>query len=97
MGWGRRTTSKSSAPVSAAISAKNLPWSDLSRGALRWVDGADEHAQHAGFSPRLSGVKSEDEALYIAHHHHWQTLMLAAIEQEQQRYDQSITQRVEVA
>ncbi len=42
-------------------------------------------------------VKSEDEALYIAHHHHWQTLMLAAIEQEQQRYDQSITQRVEVA
>ncbi|MFO5539634.1 hypothetical protein ACLBPU_22055, partial [Klebsiella pneumoniae] len=29
--------------------------------------------------------------------HHWQTLMLAAIEQEQQRYDQSITQRVEVA
>ncbi|HGF8722030.1 Rieske 2Fe-2S domain-containing protein [Klebsiella pneumoniae] len=76
---------------------ENLPWSDLSRGALRWVDGADEHAQHAGFSPRLSGVKSEDEALYIAHHHHWQTLMLAAIEQEQQRYDQSITQRVEVA
>jgi benzoate/toluate 1,2-dioxygenase alpha subunit len=57
----------------------------------------DEHAQHAGFNPRLSGVKSEDEALYIAHHHHWQTLMLAAIEQEQQRYDQSITQRVEVA
>ena len=76
---------------------ENLPWSDLSRGALRWVDGADEHAQHAGFSPRLSGVKSEDEALYIAHHHHWQTLMLAAIEQEQQRYDQSITQYVEVA
>ena len=76
---------------------ENLAWSDLSRGALRWVDGADEHAQHAGFSPRLSGVKSEDEALYIAHHHHWQTLMLAAIEQEQQRYDQSITQRVEVA
>ncbi len=34
---------------------ENLPWSDLSRGALRWVDGADEHAQHAGFSPRLSG------------------------------------------
>lgn len=33
---------------------ENLPWSDLSRGALRWVDGADEHAQHAGFSPRLS-------------------------------------------
>ena len=42
---------------------ENLPWSDLSRGALRWVDGADEHAQHAGFSPRLSGVKSEDEAV----------------------------------
>ena len=62
---------------------ENLAWSDLSRGALRWVDGPDEHARHAGFTPRLSGVKSEDEALYIAHHHHWQTVMLAALEQEQ--------------
>ena len=76
---------------------ENLPWSDLSRGALHWVDGPDEHAQHAGFTPLLSGVKSEDEALYIAHHHHWQNVMLAALEKEQMCYDQSITQRVEVA
>ena len=75
---------------------ENLPWSDLSRGALHWVDGPDEHAQQSGFRPLLSGVKSEDEALYIAHHHHWQNVMLAALEKEQQRYEQSITQRVEV-
>lgn len=76
---------------------ENLAWSDLSRGALHWVDGPDDHALQAGFSPQLSGVKSEDEALYIAHHHHWQNVMLAALETERQRYDQSITQRVEVA
>ncbi|WP_223715643.1 hypothetical protein, partial [Escherichia fergusonii] len=35
--------------------------------------------------------------LYIAHHHHWQNVMLAALEKEQMCYDQSITQRVEVA
>ena len=96
VGWGRRTTSKSSAPVSAAISAK------ICHGATSAA------ARCAGSMARMSmrnmpafaavkRVKSEDEALYIAHHHHWQTLMLAAIEQEQQRYDQSITQRVEVA
>ena len=75
---------------------ENLAWSDLSRGALHWVDGPDEHARQAGLRPLLSGVKLEDEALYIAHHHHWQNVMLAALEAEQRRYEQSITQRVEV-
>ncbi len=74
-----------------------LPWSDLSRGAVHWVDGPDEHAAASGYTPTLSGIKPEDEALYIAHHHHWQTTMLAALDKEQQRYDATITQRVEVA
>ncbi len=95
--WARRMTWKSSAPVSAAIVGETLAWSDLSRGALHWVDGPDDHAREAGFRPLLSGVKSEDEALYIAHHHHWQTVMLNAVAREQARYDDSITQRVEVA
>ena len=75
---------------------QNLEWSDLSRGAQHWVYGPDEHAQKAGFVPQMSGVRSEDEALYIAHHHHWQQTMLAAIEKEQRSNDASITQRVEV-
>lgn len=75
---------------------QNLEWSDLSRGAQHWVYGPDEHAQKAGFMPQMSGIRSEDEALYIAHHHHWQQTMLAAIEKEQRSYDASITQRVEV-
>lgn len=75
---------------------QNLEWSDLSRGAQHWVYGPDEHAQKAGFVPQMSGIRSEDEALYIAHHHHWQQTMLAAIEKEQRSYDTSITQRVEV-
>lgn len=75
---------------------QNLEWSDLSRGAQHWVYGPDEHAQKAGFVPQMSGIRSEDEALYIAHHHHWQQTMLAAIEKEQRSYDASITHRVEV-
>jgi benzoate/toluate 1,2-dioxygenase alpha subunit len=74
---------------------ENLAWSDLSRGALHWVDGRTNTPGRPAFAA-ASGVKSEDEALYIAHHHHWQNVMLAALETEQQRYDQSITQRVEV-
>lgn len=76
---------------------QQLPWSDLSRGAKHWIEGPDEHAREAGLNPVLSGVKPEDEALYIAHHHHWQALMQAALAEEQRRYDASVTQRVEVA
>jgi benzoate/toluate 1,2-dioxygenase alpha subunit len=77
--------------------AQNLEWSDLSRGATHWVYGPDEHAQQAGLNPQISGIRSEDEALYIAHHHHWQQTMLAAVEKEQRQYDATVTQRVEVA
>ncbi len=42
--------------LSARLSRRKSAMERLSRGALRWVDGADEHAQYAGFSPpRLSG------------------------------------------
>jgi benzoate/toluate 1,2-dioxygenase alpha subunit len=77
--------------------AENLEWNDFSRGALHWVEGADEHAQQAGFTPMYSGVKPEDEVLFISLHHHWQNVMLAGLEKEQQRCEQSATQRGEAA
>ncbi|WKX27919.1 Rieske 2Fe-2S domain-containing protein [Tatumella ptyseos] len=60
--------------------ARTLPWSDMSRGAMRWVEGADDNAQRIGLQPKLSGPRSEDEGLYITHHHHWQTTLLNALQ-----------------
>lgn len=59
--------------------ASNLPWSDMSRGATRWLEGPDENAQTMEIKPLLSGPRSEDEALYISHHHHWQQTLLRSL------------------
>lgn len=59
--------------------ATNLPWSDMSRGATRWLESADENAQAMDINPLLSAPRSEDEALYISHHHHWQQTLLRSL------------------
>ncbi len=59
--------------------ARALPWSDMSRGAMHWQQGADENAQRLEMKPLISGPRSEDEGLYITHHHHWQSTLLAAL------------------
>ncbi|WP_431225748.1 Rieske 2Fe-2S domain-containing protein [Serratia sp. L9] len=59
--------------------ASNLPWSDMSRGATRWLEGPDDNAQTMEIKPLLSGPRSEDEALYISHHHHWQQTLLRSL------------------
>lgn len=64
--------------------AGNLPWSDMSRGATRWLEGADENAQAMSINPLLSGPRSEDEALYISHHHHWQQTLLRTLQNSEQ-------------
>jgi benzoate/toluate 1,2-dioxygenase alpha subunit len=60
--------------------ASNLPWSDMSRGATRWLEGPDDNAQAMDIHPLLSGPRSEDEALYISHHHHWQQTLLRSLQ-----------------
>jgi benzoate/toluate 1,2-dioxygenase alpha subunit len=64
--------------------AGNLPWSDMSRGATHWLEGADENAQAMSINPLLSGPRSEDEALYISHHHHWQQTLLRTLQDSEQ-------------
>lgn len=62
--------------------ASYFPWSDMSRGATRWCEGADENAEKMEIKPLLTGTSSEDEALYITHHHHWQVTLLNAVATE---------------
>ncbi|MBS7349061.1 MAG: benzoate 1,2-dioxygenase large subunit [Comamonas sp.] len=56
-----------------------MPWNDLSRGAKHWVEGADAEAEKIGLKPLLSGVKTEDEGLYVSQHSHWLNQMRAAV------------------
>jgi benzoate/toluate 1,2-dioxygenase alpha subunit len=48
-----------------------LEWNDMSRGATHWVEGPDEEADKIDLKPILSGVKTEDEGLYVAQHTYW--------------------------
>ncbi|RYE48567.1 MAG: benzoate 1,2-dioxygenase large subunit [Hyphomicrobiales bacterium] len=52
---------------------------DLSRGATHWIEGADELARKAGFSPVMSGPLIEDEGLFVVQHRAWQDHMVRAI------------------
>jgi len=60
-------------------------WNDMSRGATHWIDGPDESAREIGLAPKMSGVRTEDEGLYIMQHRYWQERMSAALKQEQDR------------
>ncbi|AEA69180.1 Rieske 2Fe-2S domain-containing protein [Pseudomonas brassicacearum subsp. neoaurantiaca] len=59
-------------------------WNDLSRGAKQWIEGADENARAMGMNPQLSGVKTEDEGLFVRQHAHWAASLQRAIELERQ-------------
>lgn len=55
-------------------------WNDLSRGAARWIEGADENAQAQGLEPLLSGSRSEDEGLFVRQHDYWAKALIAALD-----------------
>ncbi|KIH83395.1 Rieske 2Fe-2S domain-containing protein [Pseudomonas batumici] len=57
-------------------------WNDLSRGAKQWLEGADENARAMGMNPQLSGIKTEDEGLFVRQHAYWADSLLRALESE---------------
>ncbi|MEZ5481750.1 MAG: Rieske 2Fe-2S domain-containing protein [Porticoccaceae bacterium] len=64
------------------FSSSGSEWNDISRGATHWVHGADEDAKKLGISPLMSGVKMEDEGLYLTQHQYWMNYLLASCEKE---------------
>ena len=54
-------------------------WNDMSRGAAHWIEGADEAAASIGLKPLLSGLKTEDEGLFVIQHRQWQQAMKTAL------------------
>ncbi len=61
-----------------------MEWNDMSRGAVHWIEGADEAAKSIGLKPLLSGARPEDEGLYVVQHGYWLQAMRRALEKEQQ-------------
>jgi benzoate/toluate 1,2-dioxygenase alpha subunit len=61
-----------------AYMAKAMRWNDLSRGAQHWIEGADEGAQAIDLHPLRSGVKVEDEGLFLVQHGYWSDALRAA-------------------
>lgn len=59
-------------------------WNDMSRGAMHWIEGPDDEANKIGLKPILSGVKTEDEGLYVAQHTYWLEAMTKAAKAEQE-------------
>jgi benzoate/toluate 1,2-dioxygenase alpha subunit len=57
-------------------------WNDLSRGALRWLDGPDDNAKAIGLQPLLSGERTEDEGLFVRQHEYWAKVLGEALEAE---------------
>ncbi|MCY1456689.1 2-halobenzoate 1,2-dioxygenase large subunit [compost metagenome] len=58
-------------------------WNDMSRGAEHWIEGADAAAEEIDLKPLLSGVRTEDEGLFVLQHKYWQETMLQALAAEQ--------------
>ena len=56
----------------------------MSRGAKHWIEGADGAARDIDLQPRMSGVRAEDESLFVVQHRHWLATMQQAVAQEQQ-------------
>ncbi|MBN8812647.1 MULTISPECIES: Rieske 2Fe-2S domain-containing protein [Sphingomonadaceae] len=62
-----------------AYQAADGVWNDLSRGALRWIDGPDDNARAIGLEPILSGERSEDEGLFVRQHEYWAETLKTAL------------------
>ncbi|OTK86761.1 benzene 1,2-dioxygenase, partial [Acinetobacter baumannii] len=68
-----------------------LEWNDMCRGSKHWIYGPDDAANEIGLKPMLSGIKTEDEGLYLAQHQYWLKTMKHAIATEKEIADQGET------
>jgi benzoate/toluate 1,2-dioxygenase alpha subunit len=64
---------------------KVAKWNDLSRGGKHWIHGPDEAAKAIGLNPLMSGVKTEDEGLFVVQHTYWLETMKKAVAAEERK------------
>ena len=59
--------------------ARSARWNDMSRGARHWIAGPDAGAEAIGLKPVMSGVRTEDEGLFVLQHSYWQQALQRAL------------------
>jgi benzoate/toluate 1,2-dioxygenase alpha subunit len=57
-------------------------WNDLCRGATHWIHGPDEAADAIGLKALMSGMRTEDEGLFVLQHRYWHETMRRALAAE---------------
>ena len=62
--------------------ARSARWNDMSRGAMHWIAGADAAADAIGLKPKLSGVRTEDEGLFVVQHQYWRDILQRGLHEE---------------
>lgn len=65
-----------------AYQSTELKYNDMSRGANHWIYGQDEQAKAMNIHPIISGIKSEDEGLFITQHEYWKDSLKEGIAKE---------------
>lgn len=60
-------------------------WNDLCRGATHWIAGSNAAAEAIGLNPLMSGLRNEDEGLFVLQHKYWQEAMQRALAAEKTR------------
>ncbi|MGR9090496.1 MAG: SRPBCC family protein [Gammaproteobacteria bacterium] len=65
------------------FTANSAEWSDVSRGAINLIEGADEQADKLGLKPQYSGSQLQDEGIYLNEHRRWLQLLSAGIERDE--------------
>ena len=63
--------------------ARDVEWSDVSRGAAKVVEGGDSRAKRLGFEPKYCGMQLEDEGIYLNQHHRWRELLVQGLARDQ--------------
>lgn len=81
----------------AGYAGIELEWNDMCRGSKHWIQGPDDAANEIGLKPKLSGIKTEDEGLYLAQHQYWLEVMKNAIQSEKQLAQQETCMQGEIA
>src|SRR5271166_3927324 len=62
-----------------AMMGRAARWNDMCRGAKHWIEGPDAAAEPIGLKPLMSGVRTEDEGLFVVQHKYWQDAMRRAL------------------
>ncbi len=67
-----------------AMGGKAARWNDMCRGSEHWINGPDAPADAIGLNPLMSGVRTEDEGLFVMQHKYWQESLLQGLASDPQ-------------